>query len=97
MAVNEVTDLTIREYVHDDLQASPETNFDGVLKDHILKELQQIQTALRSLSEAAIQSTDQAPSKPKRGMVRFNVLPWNPLSNNSQGLVVYNGTAWVAV
>ena len=97
MAVNEVTDLTIREYSYDDLQASPETNFDGVLKDYILKELQQLQTALRSLSEASIQTTDQAPSKPKRGMVRFNVLPWNPLSDNSQGLVVYNGTAWVAV
>lgn len=97
MAVNEVTDLTIREYSYDDLQASPETNFDGILKDHILKELQQLQTALRSLSEASIQTTDQAPSKPKRGMVRFNVLPWNPLSDNSQGLVVYNGTAWVAV
>lgn len=97
MAVNEVTDLTIREYVYDDLQASPETDFDGVLKDHILKELQQIQTTLRSLSEASIQSTDQAPSKPKRGMVRYNVSPWDPLSNSSQGLVVYNGSAWVAV
>jgi hypothetical protein len=30
-------------------------------------------------------------------MVRFSTLPWNPLSNNAEGLVVYNGSAWVAV
>tara|TARA_B100001094_G_C17973441_1_gene691509 strand:- start:552 stop:845 length:294 start_codon:yes stop_codon:yes gene_type:complete len=97
MPVNEITDLTLREYVYNDLQASPETAFDNVLKDHILKELLEIQTALKSLSEAAIQATDQEPPKPKKGMVRFNVLPWNALGNNSSGLVVYNGTAWVAV
>jgi len=97
MAVNEVTDLTLREYTQTNLVGSPESNYDKVLNTHILSELQQIQTALKSLAEASIQSTDQAPSKPKRGMVRYNVLPWNPLSDSSQGLVVYNGSAWVAV
>jgi hypothetical protein len=97
MAVNEVTDLTLREYIQTNLVGSPESDYDKVLNTHILSELQQIQTALKSLAEASIQSTDQAPSKPKRGMVRYNVSPWDPLSNSSQGLVVYNGSAWVAV
>jgi hypothetical protein len=30
-------------------------------------------------------------------MVRYAVSPWNPLGNGTQGLVVYNGTTWVAV
>ena len=97
MAVNEVTDLTLREYIQTNLVGSPESDYDKVLNTHILSELQQIQTALKSLAEASIQSTDQAPSKPKRGMIRYNISPWDPLSNSSQGLVVYNGSAWVAV
>lgn len=49
------------------------------------------------MADAHIEATDQAPTNPRKGMVRYNVLPWNALGNNSSGLVVYNGSAWVAV
>ena len=64
---------------------------------NLIDEFQRIENTLLSMADADIQTTDKEPSNPRRGTVRFNVLPWNPLSNNSQGLVVYNGTAWVAV
>ena len=97
MAVNNITDLLVRNYSQSFVGLTPTTKFETDIHLHLLNELQKLEETVKSLSEASIQSTDQAPSKPKRGMVRFNVLPWNPLSNNSLGLVVYNGTAWVAV
>jgi len=92
MAVTELTDVIVNVYIRRQIPALEDS-----LKIYLQEELQGIEKAVRSLTDASIQSTDQEPSKPKRGMVRFNVLPWNPLSNNSQGLVVYNGSAWVAV
>lgn len=92
MAINESSDLLLQQYIR---RYIPE------LEESILAflqgELQGIEASLRSVADGTIHTTDQAPPKPKRGMVRFSVLPWDPLSNNAEGLVVYNGTAWVAV
>ena len=60
-------------------------------------ELQRIEIAINTLAQAAIQVAENPPDTPIKGMVRYAVSPWNPLGNGFTGLVVYNGTAWVAV
>ena len=60
-------------------------------------ELQRIEIAIKQLAQAAIQVAENPPDTPIKGMVRYAVSPWNPLGNGFTGLVVYNGTAWVAV
>jgi len=63
----------------------------------IQEELRRIEASIGSLVNSSVQVADAAPVSPVKGMIRFNVSPWNPLGNGSEGLVVYNGTAWVAV
>ena len=92
MAINEKTDLVTTRYSRRNYPSIDEN-----VKQYLVDEFQRIENTLSSMVDAVIQTTDQAPSNPRKGMIRFNVLPWNPLGNNSQGLVVYNGTAWVAV
>lgn len=67
------------------------------IRRYIQDELQRIETAIGSIAQASIQVSDSPPENPVKGMVRYAVSPWNPLSNGFSGLVVYNGTAWVAV
>ena len=64
---------------------------------HLQEELKNLEAAIASLTTAALQVTDKDPEKPVKGMVRYAVSPWDPLSNGFSGLVVYNGTAWAAV
>ena len=92
MAVNDKTDLIVTSYN----RTSPpvfKAGFDRYLQD----ELQRIETAISTLNNAAIQVIDEPPANPLKGMVRYNQLPWDALGNGSEGLVVYNGNAWVAV
>jgi len=63
----------------------------------IQEELRRIEASIGSLAKSSVQVADAAPVSTVKGMIRFNVSPWNPLGNGSEGLVVYNGTAWVAV
>jgi hypothetical protein len=67
------------------------------LGNYIQEELRELEASIRSLTDASVQVTDREPESPRRGMVRYAVSPWNPLGNSYTGLVVYNGTAWVAV
>lgn len=92
MPINEQTDLVLRQYVRKNFPT-----IEASVNTYISDELQRIENAINSLSEASIQATDQEPVNPRKGTVRFNVLPWDALGNSSQGMVVYNGTAWVAV
>jgi hypothetical protein len=92
MPINEQTDLVLRQYVR-----KPFPTLESSVNTYISDELQRIENAINSLSEASIQATDQAPTNPRKGTVRFNVLPWDPLGTSAQGMVVYNGSAWVAV
>lgn len=92
MTVSDNTDVVVTKYIR---QQFP-TIGEGI-KVYLQDELQRIESAVRSLAEASIQVTDKAPENPIRGMVRYAVGPWNPLSNGYSGLVVYNGTAWSAV
>lgn len=92
MPVNNVTDVSINGYVR-----RPVPSLENSIKLYISQELQSIENSIRSIIEGSVQVLDNAPDDPKKGMVRYAISPWNPLGNNYQGLVVYNGTAWVQV
>ena len=92
MAINEKTNIVLQGYNRGSVPVFGE----GLLR-YIQDELQRIETSLRALNEAGIQVADQAPKNPLKGMVRYAISPWDPLGDGTTGLVVYNGTAWVAV
>jgi hypothetical protein len=92
MATNEVTDVTLNTYTR-----RPVPSLEASLIVYLAQELQAIENAVKSVIEGTIQVSDNPPDKPKKGMVRYAVSPWNPLGNNYQGLVVYNGSTWVQV
>lgn len=70
---------------------------DNSMKQYIREQLQMIETSIASLVDAAPQVAQQEPENPRRGMVRYAVSPWDPLGTSYEGLVVFNGTAWVQV
>lgn len=92
MPLEDQNDILIRSYTR---RPSPQTIENLVL--FMSEELKNLELSIQSIADAAAQATDRAPEKPRRGMVRYAVSPWNPLSNSYSGLVVYNGTAWVQV
>jgi hypothetical protein len=92
MPINRNTDLVLNRYSRGSVPGSSDQ-----LASYLSEELQRIESVLRDMTDASVQAVDNAPPEPRKGMVRFNILPWNPLGNNAQQLVVYNGTAWVAV
>lgn len=72
-------------------------NLDASIQMYLQEELQRIETSINQLADAAIQVADDEPETKRKGMVRYAVSPWNPLGNSYEGLVVYNGSAWVQV
>jgi hypothetical protein len=92
MSVSDKTNVVVQTYTRGQYPVMEEG-----LRRYFQDELQRIETAINSLAAAAIQVADSPPQNPIKGMVRYAVSPWNPLSNGFSGLVVYNGTAWVAV
>jgi len=71
--------------------------FEEGLRRYIQDELQRIEQSISTLAEASIQVAEAPPDNPIKGMVRYAVSPWDPLSNGFTGLVVYNGAAWAQV
>jgi len=67
------------------------------LRGYLQDELQRIETSIRSLVTSGVEVLDEPPLNPIRGMVKYNVSPWDALGNGSEGLIVYNGTSWQAV
>lgn len=68
----------------------------GELRDTLGNEFQNIERTLSSVTEATILLADAEPEQKRRGMVRYAVSPWIPVSGHS-GLVVYDGNSWAAV
>jgi len=93
MALSDKINLIVKKYTRRSL---PRLDADA-LPLYVQDELRLIEATLRSLSDSSLQVTDRPPEAPRKGMVRYAVSPWNPLSNGFSGLVVYNGSAWVAV
>ena len=92
MAVSDKTDQVVSKYVR---RQYPELE-EGV-RSYIQDELQRIEQAISTVAEAAIQVTDTPPDNPVKGMVRYNISPWDPLGDSSRVWLYYNGTSWVAV
>jgi hypothetical protein len=95
MAVNVKTDMTLTRYSRG---LYPQT-LEG-LHPFLQNELLRIDNFANEVSESGITVADNPPTNPKKGMVRYAVDPWFPLSHITSGdtkLVVYNGTAWVEV
>ena len=92
MAVDDRTNVVVQTYSRSQYPVLEE----GVRR-YFQDELQRIEIAINTLAQAAIQVAENPPDNPVKGMVRYAVSPWNPLGNGFTGLVVYNGTAWVAV
>ena len=92
MSLSDRTNLVVQKYTR---RQYPE--LDEGLRRYISEELQRIEAANASLHNASIQVADSPPDNPVKGMVRYAVSSWDPLGNGFSGLVVYNGTAWVAV
>jgi hypothetical protein len=92
MTVNEKSNVVIQPYNRSNV---PQLDVD--LRKYIQDELQRLEASLRSLNVAGIEVLNEPPLSPVRGMVKYNVSPWDALGNGSEGLVVYNGTSWAAV
>ena len=92
MALSDRTDLLVKDYLH---RNYPE--IESGVRQYLEDELQKIEQSIQTLADASIQVADDAPDNPRKGMVRYAVTGWDPLGDGSTGLMVYNGTAWVAV
>jgi len=61
-------------------------------------ELRAVGNTLADLVDLQPQAADRAPLRPRRGMQRLAVDPWDPLGTTGQPYWVwYDGTAWVAM
>jgi hypothetical protein len=92
MAVNEKTNAVLTGYARN---APPQLEQD--LRKYIQDELQRIETSIRSLITSGVEVLDEPPLNPIRGMVKYNIAPWDALGDGSEGLVLYDGTSWVDV
>lgn len=92
MPLEDKTDILIRNYTR---RPSPQTMESLVL--FLSEELKTLELSIHSIADATPQATDTAPQRPRRGMVRYAIAPWDPISSGYSGLVVYNGSAWVQV
>ena len=93
MALSDKINMLVSTYVR---RQAPNLSPD-FLPNYVQEELRELEASIRSLASASIQVADRAPESPRKGMVRYAVSPWDPLGNGSVGLMVYSGTAWVAV
>jgi hypothetical protein len=93
MSLSDKINMLVSPYTR---RQAPNLNPD-FLPNYLQEELRELEASIRSLSDASVQVADRAPDSPRKGMVRYAVSPWDPLSNGSTGLVVYNGTSWVLV
>jgi len=93
MSLSDKLNVLVSRYVR---RQTPSLNADN-LGPYLQDELRELESSIRTLAEASIQVSDRAPDGVRKGMVRYAVSPWDPLGNGYSGLVVYNGTAWVAV
>lgn len=92
MSLDQKQNVLVQQYVRRQIPS-----LESSMRIYIQEELRTIEAAIGQLTDATPQVADQEPESKRKGMVRYAVAPWNPLGNNYQGLVVYNGTAWVQV
>lgn len=64
---------------------------------YLYDEIRRLQLTVDHLTEAAPQVAYAAPDLPRKGTIRWNVSPWDPIGDGSEGMVQYNGTEWVVL
>ena len=90
MAVNEKTNIVLSGYQ----RGSPAAG--RAIIRYLQDELQRIE--LHQVTCCGwCEVLDEPPKNPIKGMLKYNVSPWDALGDGSEGLVLYNGTAWVDV
>jgi len=67
------------------------------LRGYIQDELQRIETSIRTLVTSGVEVLDEPPLNPIRGMIKYNIIPWDALGDGSEGLIVFDGTTWIDV
>jgi len=92
MAVNDKNNVVITGYA----RGKPPLLEDGFQR-YLQDELQRLEATIRSLAVAGVEVLDQPPANPVKGMLKYNIAPWDALGDSSEGLVLFNGTAWVDV
>ena len=92
MSLSDKIYVLVKSYVKRQL---PSLGTDEGHTQYLQDELKEIETSIATLADASIQIAVAAPVSPRKGMVRYAISPWNPLSDGTTGLVVYNGSAWV--
>ena len=92
MSLSDKTNLLVQKYIR---RQFPE--LEEGLRRYISDKLQRIKQSTTSLENASIQVSDNPPSAPVKGMVRYAVSPWDPLGNGFSSLLVYSGNAWAQV
>ena len=62
-------------------------------------QLESIERAIKQLNYLIPQVSDQEPPNLIRGLIRYAIDPWHPLSSTSgdDGWVYYTGSAWTAL
>ena len=93
MAISDKINMLVSAYVRRQAPIlSPE-----FLANYLQEELREIEASIKSLADASTQVTDREPPNLRKGMVRYAVYHWEPIGTGVSKLVVYNGTAWIAV
>lgn len=93
MSLSDKINVLVSSYVR---RQAPNLSPD-FLPNYVQEELRELEASIRSLADASVQVADRAPATTRKGMVRYAVSPWEPVGSGVSALVVYNGTAWVAV
>ena len=83
MALSDKTNPLVQKYIR---RQFPE--LEEVLSSYISDELQRIEQSTTSLANSSNQVSDNPPSAPVKGMLRYAVSPWDPIGNGFSGLVV---------
>lgn len=92
MSLDSKTDSLVEQYVRAPQPQSPEA-----LPQYLEQELQRIEAFTQDASHGSVTVANVEPEVKKKGTVRYAVSPWDPIGGSFQGLVVYNGSAWVRV
>lgn len=85
-------DLQVPNYIK-----SPRPVIQDSIPTYIDDELEKIKVTLDHLVLASPQVATSEPERKIKSMIRYAKLPWDPLSDGSEGFVYWDGAAWSAL
>jgi len=93
MALSDLLNVLVKNYVR---RPNPTLKQDE-LGPYVQTQLSEIEATMATLADAAVTVSEEEPTSKRKGMVRYSVLPWDPLGDGTEGLVVYEGNNWEAL